>query len=332
MKIWKRIISALLLMTFVISAGCSNKESSDEKYDAYLMAYFTGAKESIYFAYSEDGISWRSLNNGKSVLDSNIGTKGARDPFLLRSNDGSKFYILATDLAINISKDWWAAQSAGSKNIVIWESEDLVNWTKPRLAKVGTDTSGCVWAPEATYLPEIGKYAVYWASRTSNDNYSKQRIWYSLTEDFITFSDPKIWIDLSHDVIDTTVIYSEGYYYRFSKYEGKSCVILEKSKDFFGEWESVSSPSLISQSGVEGPFCYSLLPKDKTEEANYVLLLDNYGGSGYYIMNALSLDEAVFTKKKGYSMADPKPRHGSVIWITKEELIGVKEKWLNIIK
>ncbi|MCR5153356.1 MAG: glycoside hydrolase family 43 protein [Lachnospiraceae bacterium] len=296
-------------------------------YEYYLMAYFTGNVESVSFATSENGYTWDVLNNKKPVLESNVGTTGVRDPFVLRSPDGKKFYILGTDLAINISKDWGACQTSGSKAIVVWESDDLVNWSEPRLCEVGAETAGCVWAPEATYLPEYGQYVVYWASRTSDDNYSKQRIWYCFTEDFTSFSDAQIWIDYPVDIIDTTVIKEGDYYYRFSKYEGKSTVILERSKEFFGEWEMLNSDYLESQGGVEGPFCFKLLDKDKTETANYVLLLDHYGGAGYYISDCLDLAGATITAKSGYSMPRPKPRHGSVIWLTKEEYERLEEKY-----
>ncbi len=310
------------------TGGEPTPAEKEPEYTKYMMAYFTGGAESVYFAVSSDGYSWSALNYKKPVLQSNVGTTGARDPFLMRSADGKKFYLLATDLCINKSKDWGLAQSEGSKSIVIWESSDLVNWSEPRLCEIGASDAGCVWAPEATYLPELQKYAIYWASRTvSSYGTSRQQIWYTLTEDFVTFEEPKIWITKTHDIIDTTVIKEGDTYYRFSKFEGKACVILESSTDFFGKWEPVSAQSLTSQQGVEGPYCYKLLEKDRTESANYCVLLDNYGGTGYYIMDCLDLASGEFVKKTGYSMPTPKPRHGSVIWITDEEYNRLVEKY-----
>lgn len=73
------------------------------------------------------------LNDCQPVLSSNIGEKGVRDPFILRSAEGDKFFMIATDLRIASGKGWDAAQTAGSKSIIVWDSNDLVNWLFSRL-------------------------------------------------------------------------------------------------------------------------------------------------------------------------------------------------------
>lgn len=40
--------------------------------------------------------NWTELHGGKPLLLSNIGTKGVRDPSIIRSDDGSKYWIIAT--------------------------------------------------------------------------------------------------------------------------------------------------------------------------------------------------------------------------------------------
>ncbi|OOM76825.1 hypothetical protein CLPUN_25250 [Clostridium puniceum] len=48
----------------------------------------------------------------------------------MRSAEGDKFYIIATDLSIyNRNGDWGGAQTAGSQYIMVWESTDLVHWS-----------------------------------------------------------------------------------------------------------------------------------------------------------------------------------------------------------
>jgi hypothetical protein len=53
----------------------------------YLFVTFGGQpnalSEQVYFATSRDGRDWTALNNGDPVLVSDIGQKGARDPYLL---------------------------------------------------------------------------------------------------------------------------------------------------------------------------------------------------------------------------------------------------------
>ncbi|MDF3149917.1 1,4-beta-xylanase, partial [Streptomyces sp. T21Q-yed] len=67
----------------------------------YLMLHFTGegsTGQQMYLSHSADGLHWNDLNGGAPILRSTIGTKGVRDPALVRSPDGSKYWIIATDL------------------------------------------------------------------------------------------------------------------------------------------------------------------------------------------------------------------------------------------
>src|SRR5688572_17928084 len=64
----------------------------------YLMAHFTGESatgEQIYLAHSTDGLRWTDLNNGSPVLLSTVGTRGVRDPALVRSPAGDRYWIVA---------------------------------------------------------------------------------------------------------------------------------------------------------------------------------------------------------------------------------------------
>lgn len=46
-------------------------------------------------------MNWDDLNDNNPVLTSTLGEKGVRDPFIIRSPEGDKFYLIATDLKIN---------------------------------------------------------------------------------------------------------------------------------------------------------------------------------------------------------------------------------------
>lgn len=61
------------------------------------------------------------------MLVSHIGEKGVRDPALIRSADGEKFILLATNLRIASGKGWDTARLKGSTSLVFLESPDLVN-------------------------------------------------------------------------------------------------------------------------------------------------------------------------------------------------------------
>ncbi|MBQ8020063.1 MAG: hypothetical protein IJ263_06650, partial [Paludibacteraceae bacterium] len=158
-----RFFLSLLLMAISAISFAAEKD-----YTAYLFAYFKGEGlaqgEQIYFAVSRDGLNWKDINGGNPVLTSTLGEKGLRDPFIMRSADGSKFFVIATDLKINGNGDWTAAQTTGSKSIMVWESSDLINWSEQRMCRVAPDGAGCTWAPEAVYNEESGEYIVFWSS------------------------------------------------------------------------------------------------------------------------------------------------------------------------
>src|SRR5699024_1967191 len=75
----------------------------EEEKAAYLFAYFTGQgaeNERIRYAISRgnDLLDWTVINDDEPVLSSELGERGLRDPFLIRSPEGDRFYLIATDL------------------------------------------------------------------------------------------------------------------------------------------------------------------------------------------------------------------------------------------
>lgn len=118
----------------------------------YLFVHFIGEGqdgEQIYFSLSRDGFHWQDLNDGKPILYSRKGEMGVRDPYLVRSSGNGRFYLIATDLRIQAGKGWAAAQEEGSRDLIVWESPDLIHWSEERSCRVGIPEAGCVWAPEA---------------------------------------------------------------------------------------------------------------------------------------------------------------------------------------
>ncbi|MFF8974510.1 family 43 glycosylhydrolase [Streptomyces sp. NPDC014995] len=299
----------------------------------YLFSYFTGEGtadgEQLYFALSKgnDPLKWRELNNGKPVLTSSLGEKGLRDPFIIRSPEGDKFYQIATDLRIYGNGDWDASQRTGSKSIMVWESTDLVHWTNQRLVKVSPDSAGNTWAPEAYYDARLGEYVVFWASKlydnAAHSGSTYNRMMYATTRDFHTFSEPKVWIDRGYSVIDSTVIQHDGTYYRLSKDERNNTSSTPNSKFIFEE----KSDSLLStswtavaegigkgtMSAAEGPLVF----KSNTAEKWYAFL-DEFGGRGYIPFETTDLGSGTWTPSTGYDLP-AKPRHGTVLPVTQAE-------------
>ncbi|WP_405725840.1 family 43 glycosylhydrolase [Streptomyces sp. NBC_00028] len=303
-----------------------------EALKGYMFSYFTGEGtsdgEQLYSALSkgDDPLKWRELNDGKPVLTSTLGEKGLRDPFIIRSPEGDKFYQIATDLRIYGNGDWDAAQRSGSKSIMVWESTDLVHWTNQRLVKVSPDSAGNTWAPEAFYDAALGEYVVFWASKLydneahSGDTYN--RMMYATTRDFYTFSEPKVWVDRGYSVIDSTMIQHDGTYYRLSKDERNNTsstpnskfIFEEKSDSILGSWSAVAEGiGKGAMNAAEGPLVF----KSNTEEKWYAFL-DEFGGRGYIPFETTDLDSGVWTPVADYDLPS-KPRHGTVLPVTQAE-------------
>ena len=313
------------------------------KYSAYLFAYFKGERrpqgEQVYFAVSKDGFHWTDLNSGKPILISTLGEKGIRDPFIIRSHDGSKFYLIGTDLKIYGSYDWNRAQVDSSQSIMIWESSDLINWSEQRMVRVAPEGAGCTFAPEAIYNDKTEEYVIFWSSTIPKKDDKLHRVYFTTTKDFVNFEKAKIWIELKNQngnlisVIDADVIKVGDMYYRFIKNESHEAhkegmpktgryVIMEKSNDLFGDWEEISS-KMSQIKYVEGPAIFKMNNKEK-----WILFLDSFTRSGYFPLVSKDLDSGIFRKVNSNRYSLPSVmRHGSVISLTEDEYKAVTNRY-----
>ncbi|MER5754693.1 family 43 glycosylhydrolase [Streptomyces sp. NPDC002088] len=342
MRLRASLLACLALLLTLLTAPPSTAQSgappvSHPKYAGYLFAYFTGEGtadgEQIRYALSRgnDPLHWRELNQAKPVLTSTIGEKGLRDPFVIRSPKGDKFYLIATDLRMykNSSGSWDDVQRHGSKSIMIWESTDLVHWTDQRLVKVAPDNAGNTWAPEAYWDDSLGEYVVFWASKLYADDdpdhtgSTYNKMLYATTKDFRTFSEPKVWDDPGYSVIDSTVVKYKDSYYRYTKDERDPSSSSPCSKFITGE-KSTSLTSTkydfvsdcIGSGSIdrgEGPTVF----KSNTEKKWY-LFIDEYGGRGYVPFETTDLDSGKWTMSTNYQLP-ASPRHGTVLPVTQEE-------------
>lgn len=99
--------------------------------------------------------SWTTVGSGQPVLTSTVGTTGVRDPSIIRSPDGSKFWVIATDLWV-YPEGWDVGDqytTEGSHGIVVWESSNLQTWSEPALRIISPDNAGMTWAPDAIWDP-----------------------------------------------------------------------------------------------------------------------------------------------------------------------------------
>ena len=329
---------------FEVTVKAKAKELKEEDFTAYLFGSFTGTEgratdEQIYFAASTDGYNYVDLNDCLPVLQSNVGEKGVRDPYIIRSAEGDRFYLIATDLSIYHRGGWGNAKATttGSRDLIIWESTDLVEWSEPRAVTVAGPNAGCAWAPEAIYDEKTGEYVVYFAANDMTDDIGDGvlQIYYVKTRDFVNFTEAQEYITrgASQSIIDTTMIKNDedGYYYRASA-DGQ--ITLERSKDLFGTWETVTNLNSLSLGGdmtgkkLEGPELFKFNKKDWVDgKPTYGLYTDQYAeGKGYLPVITTDLNDRDNSNQSWKKLTDAeytfdslKKRHGTILNLTQEE-------------
>lgn len=331
---------------------------ADGDFKGYLYAYFSGSANTLkcqqtYFASSDDGLNWTDLNDNEPVITSNLGTKGLRDHYIIRSPEGDRFYLLATDLDAS-DGNWINYATNGSKDIMVWESDDLVNWSNQRAITIADDKTGCMWAPEAIYDEITGEYIVYWSGDdrdTESASYGKKVIYYVKTRDFYSFTPQKKYVEpiaadgvesgTTNSFIDTTMIQgSDGKFYRVTKYEDvvPTRVFMDVSDYPLGTFKRVTTNLKDTDFlGTEGPGLFKF-NKDDAEATGYKygLMLDGYNGPntgvGFFpsVVEDLNNTESVsFTRvKNGFKMPTG-PKHGGILSLTQEEYERVNNAYAN---
>lgn len=338
------------------SSKVQKQAYSRDHAEAYLFVYFTGDSidgEKIRFAVSEgnNALKWQALNAGRPVLESASGTRGLRDPFILRSAKGDRFFLLATDLSVGRA-GWNGATDRGSQYLEVWESTDLVHWGQQRHVRVNLPNAGMTWAPEASWDPSINAYVVYWTSTLFKDRARTQgdgegpRILRSTTSDFRTFTTPEPWLKAADvpgmvrdkGLIDTTVLADRGYYYRFTKgTDAAGCtspdIFVQRSRSL-GPMPTTPAWSLIDRCigrragtpEVEGPSAFKANAGD-TSGFRYFLWVDHYGGVGYIPLGTNSLTPPIRWTYPAEFRLPRSPRHGAVLPITKRERAALVARW-----
>lgn len=308
---------------------------------AYLFVHFVGTEstpehEQIYFSVSKDGQSWQILNGGKNILTSDVGELGVRDPYIIRSVDGSKFYLVATDLSIyqrmqfEDGKDAWRQCTyavpnnphPGSKGMVIWESEDLVHWSRARLVQTAPAAAGCFWAPKCIWDKEKAAYMVVGASKMPEDGYKWLRLYRTYTLDFRKFTEPELYIDLSlnrpedkkRHVFDCVLTECDGRYYRIYK---SDCIQMDVADSLSGDWQPVDTNIHLLAPNHEGPAICR-----EGGKKTWMLMLDcltTHGGYQPFYIEDMQSGQFIENADRVHFPSDVKYRHGSILAISHEE-------------
>ena len=287
-------------------------------FNKYLFSYFKGNEpenESINFALSSDGYRFKPLNGNKPLLFNELGTKGIRDPFIFRGQDGG-FYITGTDMR---SEAGWNSNHA----LCVWHSDDLINWEQYPLIDMldyGLEGTCRAWAPEAFYDEEKEMYMIYWANcqhNESTDEWTNTVMWYAYTKDFKVLDTPPQILYAppgKKDAIDADIIEHDGTYYMYYKDENEKFICYVYSDKLTGPYKEPEKKNItLFDEATEGCCMYKIHGTD-----DKILIMDSYG-EGRYVMQRTT-DYINFEKvpEKDYFL-DFSPRHGSMMAITEEE-------------
>lgn len=318
-------VAISLIFSVVLSAFSQQKEVQEKDYVAYLFTYFTGnhiSEEAVCYAVSMDGYSYWALNGGKPVLDSKVisSTGGVRDPHILRGEDGKTFYMVLTDM---VSANGWDSNRA----MVLLKSNDLVNWTHTVINMQkkyeGQESLKRVWAPQTIFDPEAGKYMVYWSMQYAG---GPDIIYYAYANDDFTDleGEPKVLFlpENRKSCIDGDIVYKDGVFHLFYKTEGHGNGIKVATTRSLtsGQWTEEPDYKQQTTDAVEGVGTFKLIGQDK-----YILMYDVYMKGRYQFTETTDL--------KNFKVIDNDvkmnfhPRHGTIIPITRDELLRIIEKW-----
>jgi sucrose-6-phosphate hydrolase SacC (GH32 family) len=168
---------------------------------------FTSFKEpasgGLGLLYSADGYHWNRLDT--ILLKPNIGVsaqKIMRDPSIIQGPDGLFHLVFTTE--------WKGGNGFGYAH-----SKDLIHWSEQQYIPVmqSEKTVVNVWAPELFYDETKKQYIIVWASCIPNrfekgieDENNNHRLYYTMTKDFISFTETKLFFDPKFSVIDATIV------------------------------------------------------------------------------------------------------------------------------
>lgn len=332
---FKKLFKALVIIALILAVSAAivvpsvlyglgyidYAEPAQGSGDYYIMAYFHGntpAEERISFAISDDGYNFTPLRGGEPMAEQTTGTGCARDPYIMKGEDGY-YYLLATDMRSELG---WTANHA----IVTWKSSDLVNWVSESNIDLhdysGYEDVNRAWAPQAIWDESKNLYMVYYSSSVWEEEgvSSKTQIWRAYTRDFTSFitDDPALapapyFAPASGaDAIDADIVKAGDTYYMYYKDQGLDDICLATSSSLDGEWEERGVVNVRYQ-GVEGSFIYNIAG---TKE--WVMWMDSYKYGRFFMQQTSDMINFKRAKKSDYS-ANFSPRHGSVVAISEEE-------------
>lgn len=254
----------MITIKYLTLIFCLFSLASSAQKEVYLFSYFIdNGQDGLHLAYSNDGIKWTPLNDGKSYLAPTVGKdKLMRDPFILRGKDGL-FHMVWTS-------GWW------DKQIGYASSPDLINRSEQKGIPVmeHEPTARNCWAPEMVYDPANKDYIIFWATTipgrhsdvasSEREKGLNHRMYCTKTTDFKIFSPTELFFNPDFSVIDATILPKNGKFYMFLKNENpnppEKNIRITVSEKASGPFPVKVSDPITGKYLAEGPSCLEVGP------------------------------------------------------------------------
>lgn len=191
-----------LLVVLAVCVLGSVAQAADDR--PILFSYFVGnGEDGLHLAWSEDGHTFRALNDGKPLIAPKVGESSLmRDPSIARGPDGTFHMVWTTG---------WKANTIGYAH-----SKDLIHWSEQRALQVmpkGEEVRNC-WAPEVFYDEPNKRFVVVWASSVAgrfpetldegHHDYN-HRLYAFTTKDFRDIGETDLFYNPGFQVIDGAI-------------------------------------------------------------------------------------------------------------------------------
>ncbi len=301
--------AAILFRPCAPAVAGQSKTAVGEHKGAWLFAYFKEpGSQGIYLALSHDGLHYTPLNDGQPWVAPSKPGELMRDVYLTRGPD-NRFMMVWT---------WnWRGNSLGHAS-----SPDLLQWSGQQETTIMADfpETNNVWAPETYWDAAKRKWLLIWSS-SMKDSKAGNRIWFSLTPDFQSFSKPAIFFDPGYVTIDATIFHEQGGPYRliFKDQTLDPLAFQERvatGPTLEGPWSGISGP--INESWSEGPSAIRVGKR-------YIVFYDHYRAPRARYEAVATTDWKHWTDITAETTLPDNCKHGSFLKITDEEaerLIG----------
>ncbi|WP_442591113.1 glycoside hydrolase family 43 protein [Pedobacter sp. AW31-3R] len=282
--------------------------------EVYLFTSFhEPATDGLRYLYSYDGYNWKGIDG--TFLKPEIGVqKVMRDPSIAVGPDG--IYHLV-----------WTTSWRGDKGFGYASSTDLIHWSEQKMINVMQHEPETVnvWAPEVFYDKESQQFIIIWASaipfrfpKGTEEENNNHRMYYTLTRDFKTFSEARLFLDPGFSVIDAVIVPREKEDYVLVLKDNTRAnrnLKVAFSKELTSGYAGVSAP--FSGNLTEGPSVVKI--KD-----NWLIYYDAYGEKRYAAYK--TSDFRTFKEVSAEISIPEGHKHGTIFKSSEKVLRGLKSK------